>query len=152
MTRAVLSRDREREDATALKPKMPQDKLEQYRKTWSTEENDKMRQLRFSTEARRAAAHAVSKQFAVPSVRFLPGTPKSLETCRSQLVEKYGIFAFAVLREALGKKATDGTVTLPDFRSVIHHVGVEMKLYEINQVNILTMMLKVPCFYSLWFR
>ncbi len=136
MTRSILVRDREKEEATALKPKMPQDQLENYRKTWTTEENDKMRDLRFSTEARRAAAHAVSKHFAVPSVRFLPGTPKSLENCRSQLVEKYGIFAFAVIREALGKKANEGMVGLPEFRLAIHDAGVEMKLYEINQVLI----------------
>lgn len=135
MTRSILVRDREKEEATALKPKMDQEKLENYRKTWTTEENDKMRELRFSTETRRAAAHAVKNKFVVPSVRFLPGTPKSLETCRSQLVEKYGIFAFAVIRDALGKKADDGLVGLPEFRLAIHDAGVEMKLYEINQVS-----------------
>lgn len=114
---------------TTLKPKLPREKLEEYRRTWTTE-NDTMRQLRFTTETRRQGA-SIGVKFGVNSVRALPGTPKPYEQYRQAMVERYGLFAFTVVRFHLG---SNETIALRDFRQAIRETGIEMKLFEVNQI------------------
>eukprot|EP01034_Spumella_vulgaris_P042248 gene42248-52385_t len=74
-----------------LVPILPRDKLEAYRKNW-TSDSEVGRKFRYQTESR-LAGNAVNHKFQVQSLRFLPGTPKALETYRSTLVERFGLFA-----------------------------------------------------------
>lgn len=89
-----------------------------------------MRDIRFTTETRRQGG-AVGAKYSINSVRSLPGTPKPFETYRAAMIEKYGLFAFTVVRYHMGK-AED--VSLRAFRAALKDSGVDMKLFEINQI------------------
>lgn len=119
---------------TALKPHLAPEVIENYRKTWTTEQHDLMRKTRFTTETRLAQSKAVNEQFAVESVRPLPGAPKALESLREQLITRYGLLAFMVTRFQFGR----GVVNSVEFSAKLRELGVELKLFEINQVNIYT--------------
>ncbi|RYH04824.1 hypothetical protein EON65_46390 [archaeon] len=51
MSQVLLTQSKDYEVPTALKPRMPADKLEEYRRNW-TIESDAMRDVRFATETR----------------------------------------------------------------------------------------------------
>ena len=111
-------------------PTMTREKLEEYRKKWTTD-NEVGRQYRFQTETR-TAGNAVNKSFQTLSVRFLPGTPKALEDFRERLIEKYGILAVCVLRFSLGNS---DFINFRNLRAAITSIGVEIKPYDLNQVR-----------------
>jgi hypothetical protein len=109
---------------------LSRDKLEEYRKQWTTD-TEIGRTYRFNTETR-LAGNAISDKFQTHSVRFLPGTPKSLENFREKLVEKYGILALCVLRFSLGKSEI---MSSREFKSILNSLGIDLKQYEIIQVR-----------------
>lgn len=131
MARSITHRNREEEASTTLKPRLAPEKLEEYRKTWTTDQNDKARMMRFTTETRLSAGRAVGEKFAIRPLRFLPGTPKPYELCREKLVERYGIFAFAAAKKVLG----NGGVSAIEFRQSIRELKLDLKPYEVNQVS-----------------
>lgn len=90
-----------------------------------------LRKTRFTTETRLAASKAVNEQFVVVSVRPLPGSPKALELLREKLIERYGLLALMVVRYQFGK----GMLTIDEFREKIKGLGMELKLFETNQVR-----------------
>ena len=112
-------------------PTMTREKLEEYRKKWTTD-NEVGRQYRFQTETR-TAGNAVNKSFQTLSVRFLPGTPKALEDFRERLIEKYGILAVCVLRFSLGNS---DFIHFRNLKAAITSIGVEIKPYDLNQVRL----------------
>jgi hypothetical protein len=78
------------------------------------------------------AGGAVGAKFNVNTVRALPGTPKPYEVYREQMIARYGLFAFTVVKYHLGKGES---MTLRDFRQALKDSGMEMKPYEVNQVT-----------------
>ncbi len=112
-----------------MKPHLDRETLENYRKTWSSDP-EFQRHRRFLTETRLANG-VVGKQFTVATVRPLPGTPKSLELCREQLVEKYGLFALTMVKAMLG---SDTEVPASEFRRAISSLGCNLKPYQLNQI------------------
>eukprot|EP01036_Dinobryon_divergens_P026673 gene26674-35349_t len=110
-------------------PTMTREKLEEYRKKW-TIDNEVGRQYRFQTETR-TAGNAVNKSFQTLSLRFLPGTPKSLEDFRERLIEKYGILGLCVLRFSLGNS---DFITFRNLKASISSIGVDIKPYDLNQI------------------
>lgn len=129
MNSTVLNRNKDEEEQTVLKSHLPKEVLENYRKTW-TADPEFARSSRFITETRLAGS-ATGTKFAVQSVRTLPGTPKPLELLRSMLVEKYGILAFPVVRSVFG---TSELMPVKTFRKLLKDIGMDLKLYEVNQV------------------
>lgn len=120
---------------------MTREKLEEYRKKW-TMDNEVGRQYRFQTETR-TAGNAANKIFQTLSVRFLPGTPKSLEEFRERLIEKYGILGLCVLRFSLGNS---DFISFRNLKAAISSIGVDIKPYDLNQVRVYSQQLS---FYSL---
>ena len=108
---------------------MARDKLEEYRKKWTTD-SEVGRQYRFQTETR-TAGNSANKNFQTPSVRFLPGTPKSLESFRERLIEKYGILGLCVLRYGLGNSEF---LSFNQLKNGIQSIGIDVKPYELNQI------------------
>lgn len=119
-------------------PTMTREKLEEYRKKW-TVDNEVGRQYRFQTETR-TAGNAVNKSFQTLSLRFLPGTPKSLEEFRERLIEKYGILGLCVLRFSLGNS---DFITFPNLKASISSIGVDIKPYDLNQVRVFSYQLEL---------
>lgn len=126
---SILKRDKKKEEETSLKSHLDRETLENYRKTWSSDP-EFQRHRRFVTETRLANG-VVGKQFTVATVRPLPGTPKSLELCREQLVEKYGLFALTMVKAMLG---SDTEVPAAEFRRAISSLGCNLKPYQLNQI------------------
>lgn len=54
-----------------------------------------------------------------------------MELLRNQLVEKYGIFAFTMVRCLIG---TEGEMSSADFRRAISSLNCSLKPYEVNQI------------------
>ena len=109
---------------------MPRDRLEDYRKSW-TVDSETNRAIRFQTESRIAANQAVGKKFFQKrTLRFLPGTPKSLEDYRCRLIERFGILGIGHLKLQIGNTGKSCAA----FKSNIRALGVELKPYEFSQV------------------
>lgn len=105
--------------------------LEEYRQNWTTESTPGLRDLRFTTESRRQGG-AVGSTYCVTSTKPLPGTPKAFELFRLAVVQKYGLFAFTVVRYQLGR---EDCISLTHFRQALRSTGVaEMKVFEVNQM------------------
>ena len=85
--------------------------------------------MRFQTENRRAG-NAANKNFQTPSLRLLPGTPRTLETYRSKLLEEYGVLALAVFRYNIGK----GEMSCNEWKSRMSATGIKLYPHEINQI------------------
>lgn len=103
--------------------------MENYRKTWCSDP-EFQRHRRFLTETRLSSG-VIGKQFTVPCVRSLPGTPKSLELCREQLIEKYGLFSYTMMKAILG---SNSEVSATDFRRTLTSLGCDLKPYQLNQI------------------
>ena len=112
-----------------LKQTISRDSLENYRKKWSSD-TAASRSIRFQTESRRANDFLPSK-FQVPSLRMLPGAPKSLENFRQKLIEKYGILAMSILRYNMGR---DLTVSSAKLREVFASLAVGTSQSEVSQI------------------
>jgi hypothetical protein len=115
---------------TLLEPRLSREKLLESRNKWTCD-NEANRKIRFQTESR-IAGNAAAGKFLTHSLRILPGTPKSMEVYRSRLVERYGIFAMSALRLYIGCQE----LSIPEFRSKIREVGVDVKPYELSQVRL----------------
>lgn len=107
----------------------PED-LDDYRKSW-TNDTVQSREMRFQTESRRAGNGGVTKQFAVTSVRYLPGTPIAFERFRERLLELYGILGMSCVRSAIGNRAE---ISSSDFYQLVKETGVTMTRTEIQQM------------------
>lgn len=108
-----------------------EDQLEQYRKTWTTD-NSFSRHLRFQTESRRSANSGLPENFQVVSVRYLPGTPKPVEHFRERLLERFGILGVTVMRYYIGPSM----ISWKTLRNIINtKLEIKMKQAELNQVN-----------------
>lgn len=126
---SILKRDKKKEEETALKPHLDRETLESYRKTWCSDP-EFQRHRRFMTETRLASGN-LGKQFNIPTVRPLPGTPKSMELCREQLVEKYGLFAFTMVKAMMG---STNNIPSAEFRRALSSLGCNLKPYQVNQI------------------
>ena len=100
---------------------LKKDDLAAYRNQW-TSDNAVGRLIRFQTEAQRSANTAVSAQFQVKRIRFMPGTPVPLEKLREKLLARYGILAFSSIRAALG----NSMVTGKQLQMVLTDMGLEV--------------------------
>lgn len=103
------------------------EKLTSYREHWTVDAGIS-RILRFQTEANRGSEF-LSNKFRVSTVRLLPGTPKSLESMREKVIEKYGILGITVARYHL----SNGTQSCNEFLARIKKLGVQLTLAESNQ-------------------
>lgn len=110
---------------------MSPNELEQYRKKW-TVDPETFRSIHYTTETRSSASLAVQTKFAVHSIRLLPGSPKPLELLRDKLIEKFGFFAFSVVKSVY---SNIDEMTVQEFRKSISGLQIDMKLFEINQVK-----------------
>lgn len=117
------------EDFELLQPTHPREQIEEYRETW-TVDKESNRKVRYVTESRLAANQAAGKFFQISSVRFLPGTPKSMEDYRSRLIQRYGIFGIGQLKLLLGNTGTSCAA----FKANIRKLGVDIKPYEVSQI------------------
>jgi hypothetical protein len=104
------------------------EELEKYRKQWTTDV-PASRDMRFQTENRRATKSA-PKQFQMPTMRLLPGTPRPLETFRERLLERHGILALSNIRFHVGV----GEISCDDFKRAIANTEVKVDRFEINQI------------------
>ena len=104
------------------------EELEQYRKTWSTD-CPASRDMRFQTENRRSTL-AAPKQFQMPTMRLLPGTPRPLETFRERLIEKHGILALSNVRFYVGI----GDISCDDLKKALAKTAVKADRFEFNQI------------------
>lgn len=112
-----------------MKPRLSREKLLEYRQQW-TVDNEASRNIRYQTESR-IAGNAAAGKFLTHTLRILPGAPKSMETYRERLVERYGTFAMSALRLHVGTRS----LSFKEFRARMHDVGVEIKPYELSQVQ-----------------
>lgn len=112
-----------------LKQTITREKLEDYRAKWSSD-TEASRKIRFQTESRRASDFLQTK-FQVPSLRLLPGTPRSLENFRSALIQKYGILAMSILRYNMGRETA---ISSAKFREVISSLGLNTSSSEVSQI------------------
>jgi hypothetical protein len=118
-----------------LKPKYPSDKIDEYRKTWTTDSVDAARKMRFTTETKNALNHGtVHTQFQIESVRPLPGTPKSFEKFREILLQKYGVLSFMVLKYYFYCENKQPDLAPSEFKRVIQRLNVDVKAHDLNQV------------------
>lgn len=104
------------------------EELEKYRKTW-TADCPASRDMRFQTENRRATK-AAPKQFQMPTMRLLPGTPRPLETFRERLLERHGILALSNVRFHVGV----GEISCDNMRKAMRDTEVKMDRFELNQI------------------
>lgn len=120
------------EDTTykLLNPRLSREKLLQYRQQWTCDKESN-RKIRFQTESR-IAGNAAAGKFLTNNLRVLPGTPKSMETYRTRLVERFGIFAMSALKLHIGLES----MSCKEFRARIQEVGVDIKPYELSQVRL----------------
>ena len=127
-----------------LKPKLPIDQLESYRKTWTHDNSDKFREIRFTTETQIALnSGLLNKKFITTTIRPLPGTPKSFETFRNLMIEKYGIISFILLKYEFYQINQNNDynnhhtneITINEFRSIINRLNVGAKPHDVNQVR-----------------
>jgi hypothetical protein len=116
-----------------LVPILPRTKLEEYRKHWTCD-TDVGRKFRFQTESR-IAGNAANDKFQVNCLRFMPGSPRSLEAYRARVMERYGLFGLSALKLCLGSNTT---VSSDQLKQCLHSCGVEIKSYELSQVCIFT--------------
>jgi len=112
------------------KPKatLTREQLETYRKNWTTE-SEIGRKVRYVTESRLAGNMANSK-FQMSCIRYLPGTPKSLEHYRERVIEKYGILGLPALRCFVGVD----TMPERELRERLQGADVEIKGFEFDQI------------------
>lgn len=115
-------------DEVLLKPNLPRDKLDEYRKNWTCD-TEAGRLLRFQTESR-LAGNCANNKFQVHSLRLLPGAPKSLEEYRGRIVDRFGVFAIAALKTYVGK----GDVSIQQLRASLNKMKVDIKTFEFNQI------------------
>lgn len=113
---------------TLLKPRLSREKLLDYRRQWTCDKESN-RKIRFQTESR-IAGNAAAGKFLTNTLRILPGAPKSMESYRERLVERYGHFAMSALRLHIGTES----LSCREFRARISEVGVDIKPYELSQV------------------
>eukprot|EP01032_Pedospumella_encystans_P022900 gene22900-25937_t len=113
---------------TLLKPRLSREKLLEYRQQW-TVDNEASRNIRYQTESR-IAGNAAAGKFLTHTLRILPGAPKSMETYRERLVERYGTFAMSALRLHIGTQS----LSFKEFRARMQAVGVEINPYELSQI------------------
>lgn len=83
-----------------LKNMADQDKIEEYRASWTRDTNEG-RKLRFNTESRRSANSAVNDGFQVNSLRLVPGVPNGFEKILSELTYRYGILGLTAFRHEI---------------------------------------------------
>jgi hypothetical protein len=114
----------------AYKPKavLTREQLETYRKNWTTE-SEIGRQVRYVTESRIAGNMANSK-FQMSCIRYLPGTPKSLENFRERVIEKFGILGLPALRCYVGT----GAMPIKEMQEKIKMSDVVLKGFEFDQM------------------
>ena len=112
-----------------LKQTITREKLEAYRAKWSSD-TEASRKIRFESESRRAS-YFLGTSFQVPSLRLLPGTPRSLENFRSELIKKYGILALSILRYNMGREAS---ISSAKFREVIASLGLPTSPADVSQI------------------
>jgi hypothetical protein len=126
-----------------LKPSIPIPQLENYRETWTHENNQQVRNIRWTTETQRSLNSGIlNKKFTATTIRFLPGTPKSYEKFRETLIEKYGILSFIILKFEFFQFTRNNDynnhntneVSILDFRVVMNRLGLGLKPHEVNQV------------------
>ena len=128
LTLYISHRSQEDTTYTLLKPRLSREKLLEYRQQW-TVDNEASRNIRYQTESR-IAGNAAAGKFLTHTLRILPGAPKSMETYRERLVERYGTFAMSALRLHIGTQS----LSFKEFRARMQAVGVEIKPYELSQV------------------
>jgi hypothetical protein len=87
-----------------------QDKIEEYRASWTTDTNEG-RKLRFNTESRRSANSAVADPYQVTSLRLVPGVPNGFERILSELTSRYGILGLTALRHEIWSVICSGRST-----------------------------------------
>jgi hypothetical protein len=124
--------------------------LEEYRKRWTTEESLAAREARYTSETRRAGnqtclqTNAVTRsqtnKFVVRSVRFLPGTPRPVETFREKLVKQYGILSFVVLRHFCGPQTQ---ISFRNIKTMFESLEFKTPYVEVNQVCVALVLLFV---------
>lgn len=121
------------EEKIEPKPRMNHELLETYRKTWSSDAvyPDDVRKTRFTSETRSALMQATKQKPNIEVVRPLPGSPKALEIYREQLVQKYGIFAFAIVRYHLGREEI---ISVDELKIAINKINVQIRPHELGQV------------------
>lgn len=112
-----------------LKQTITREKLEAYRAKWSSD-TEASRKIRFESESRRAS-YFLGAKFQVPSLRLIPGTPKSLENLRAELIKKYGILAMSILRYNMGRETS---ISSSKFREVIASLGLPTSTAEVSQI------------------
>eukprot|EP01031_Cornospumella_fuschlensis_P029745 gene29745-35918_t len=122
MSTALVNQPKDYEVPTALKPRMPVEKLEEYRRNW-TVESDALREVRFATETRLASSVVGGGKFTTNTVRSLPGTPKAYEAYRQAIIEKYGLFAFTAVKYHFNLDGQVETLSSREFRSAIARSG-----------------------------
>jgi hypothetical protein len=130
--------------STVLKPVMPLNELEDYRKKWTCDINDNYRSLRWQTETLTSLNNGVlNNKFQISTVRMLPGTPKSFEIFRNQLIEKYGILSFIMLKNEIYQITQNNDfinsneIRVGDFKNIImKKLNIsKVKLHDVNQVS-----------------
>ncbi len=105
------------------------EQLAAYRKQW-TVDNPVARHVRYETESRRAGNFGTHSDFHVPSVRYLPGTPRPIEQFRERLLQKYGVLSFSILRDRIGGP----TISCRNIQKVINSLEFKTTFAEFNQV------------------
>ena len=107
--------------------------LEKYRKAWTTD-CPASRDMRFQTENKRSTK-AAPRQFQMPTVRLLPGTPRPLETFRERLLERHGILGLSCVRSVVAEKAGGAPqMSCADLQAAVVQTQVEMNRFELNQI------------------
>jgi hypothetical protein len=123
---------------------MPLDELENYRKTWTCDINDSYRAYRWQTETLSSLNKGVlNNKFQISTVRMLPGTPKSFEIFRTQLIEKYGILSFILLKNEIYQITQNNDfmnsmeIGVGAFKNIIMKTLdiPKVKLHDVNQVS-----------------
>lgn len=111
-----------------MKVNITREKLEEYRKTWTTD-TPASRIMRFQTENRRQG-NAANKLFQTATYRLLPGTPMVLEKYRERLLQRFGVLGLTVLRYTVGQ----GVQPVTTFRASLVKAEVALTAAEANQI------------------
>jgi hypothetical protein len=107
---------------------MQGDALLKYRHQW-TMDSELARSIRYITEQRRSCT-ALPPRFQVPSIRLLPGTPKSLELFRERLLIRYGITGLPSLRHSVSTGKAPCEILL----SAIKRLEIDVNKFEFHQM------------------
>mmetsp|Transcript_26199 Transcript_26199/g.28575 ORF Transcript_26199/g.28575 Transcript_26199/m.28575 type:complete len:377 (+) Transcript_26199:59-1189(+) len=129
---------------TMLKPTLPISQLESYRKTWTHDNNDKFRSIRWTTETQNSLNSGLTnKQFLTTTIRLLPGTPKSFEVFRDLLINKYGILSFIVLKYEFYQvnggnndynNHHTNEITIIELKKIINKLNINIKQHDVHQM------------------